>query len=247
MSVAPLNDIVAETDRILDAAADVPLRVLGGVAVALAAGGRTLLPRTYNDADFVTRPGNGPEVVAAFDRLGYEGDTRFNAMNGYRRLLFYDLANERRIDVFVGKFEMSHAIPLADRLTLNARTVPLADLLLTKLQIFALNEKDQRDILNLLHAHPLGDRDDEGAINVAYVAKLLASDWGLWKTSTLTIERVRGAISRYELAPEQEEVVRTRLDDLRARIDEEPKSTKWRLRARVGERVKWYEEPEEVG
>ena len=140
---------------------------------------------------------------------------------------------------------MCHAIPLAKRLTLNARTIPLADLLLTKLQVFALNEKDQRDIVNLLHAHPLSD-SEPGGINAVYVAELLAGDWGLWRTCTLNVERVRGGLARYELAPEQEEIVRTRLDDLRKRIDEAPKSTKWKLRARVGERVKWYEEPEEV-
>jgi hypothetical protein len=244
--VAPLEDVLAETCRILDAAADLPLRVLGGVAIALSADGELLLPREYNDIDFVTAAGRGPEVVRAFDQLGYTGDHRFNGLNGHRRLLFFDAGNERRVDVFVAKFQMCHPIPLAKRLTLNARTIPLADLLLTKLQIFALNEKDQRDIVNLLHAHALADNDADG-INAAYVAKLLAADWGLWRTSTLNIERVRGGLARYGLAPEQEEVVRTRLDDLRSRIDEEPKTTKWKVRARVGERVKWYEEPEEVG
>ena len=247
MTVAPLEDVVAEARRILDAAAEVPLRVLGGAAVALAAGGETLLTRSYNDIDFVTAGGRGPEVVRAFADLGYAGDQRFNGINGHRRLLFFDVANERRVDVFVGRFEMCHVIPLAGRLTLNAHTVPLADLLLTKLQIFALNEKDQRDIVNLLHARPLAERDDEGAINAAYVAQLLAGDWRLWRTATQTIERVRGSLPRYELAPEQEEVVRARLDDLRSRIDAAPKSAKWKLRARVGERVKWYDEPEEVG
>ena len=245
-AVAPLENLVAEADRILDTAADIPLRVLGGVAVALSAHESLLLPRPYNDIDFVTAAGRGPEVVRAFEGLGYLGDQRFNALNGYRRLLFYDTANERRVDVFVAKFEMCHAIPLAKRLTLNARTIPLADLLLTKLQVFALNEKDQRDIVNLVHAHRLSADDGDG-INAAYVAQLLGTDWGLWRTSTLNVERVRGALARYELAPEQEEVVRGRLDDLRIRIDEEPKSTRWKVRARVGERVKWYEEPEEVG
>jgi len=243
---APLQDMLAEARRILDATADVPLRALGGTAIALSAGGELLLPREYNDIDFVTAAGRGPEVVRAFDELGYAGDQRFNGLNGHRRLLFYDTENERRVDVFVAKFEMCHAIPLAKRLTLRAQTIPLADLLLTKLQIFALNEKDQRDIVNLLHAHTLADDDADG-INAHYVAKLLAADWGLWRTSTLNVERVRGGLARYGLAPEQEEVVRTRLDDLRARIDDEPKSTKWKVRARVGERVKWYEEPEEVG
>jgi hypothetical protein len=246
MTVTPLEDLLAEAGRILDIAADVPLRVLGGVAVALSAEGELLLPREYNDIDFITAAGRAPEVVHAFEELGYAGDQRFNGLHGHRRLLFYDTGNERRVDVFVAKFQMCHEIPLANRLTLNARTIPLADLLLTKLQVFALNEKDQRDIVNLLHAHPLSD-SDAGGINAAYLARLLAADWGLWRTATLNVERVRGGLGRYRIAPEQEEVVRARLDDLRRRIDQEPKSTKWRLRARIGERVKWYEEPEEVG
>jgi len=247
VTVTPLSDVLDEAQRILDQGAGLPLRLLGGAAVALAAPIQLLLPRTYADIDFVTASGRGPEVVQTFEELGYVGDQRFNGLNGHRRLLFYDEANERRVDVFVAKFEMCHQIPLAKRLTLNARTIPLADLLLTKLQIFALNEKDQRDVVNLLHAFALADTDDEGAINVRYVAELLSGDWGLWRTSTLNIERVRVALGRYELTPEQEEVVRTRLDELRGSIDNAPKSTKWKVRARVGERVKWYEEPEEVG
>jgi hypothetical protein len=243
VTVAPLADIVAEARRILERAADIPLRLLGGAAVALSAPNGVLLPRTYNDIDFVAGAGRGPEVVEAFEELGYDGDQRFNAMNGHRRLLFYDTANERRVDVFIARFEMCHSIPLDKRLTLHGQTIPLADLLLTKLQIVALNEKDQRDIVNLLHAHPV----ERSAVDGDYVAQLLAGDWGLWRTATMNLERVRGTLARYELAPEQEEIVRARLDDLRSKIDAEPKTTKWKVRARVGERVKWYDEPEEVG
>jgi hypothetical protein len=246
-AVAPHADLLAEARRILERGAGVPLRLLGGAAVALSSPTELLLPRAYNDIDFVTAAGRGPEAVEVFEELGYLGDRRFNGLNGHRRLRFFDEANARRVDVFVAKFEMCHALPLAGRLTVNARTIPLADLLLTKLQIVALNEKDQRDVVNLLHAHPLGSTDDEGSINADYVAGLLAGDWGLWRTATLNLERVRGALGRYGLAPEQEEVVRMRIDALRSRVDERPKSSRWKLRARLGERVKWYEEPEEVG
>jgi hypothetical protein len=246
VSVAPRADVVAEARRILATAGVIPVRALGGVGIALSADRPLLLPREYNDVDLVSAAGKAPDVVRAFDELAYAGDQRFNALHGHRRLLFYDTTNERRVDVFVGKFEMCHAIPLAGRLTVTPLALPPADLLLTKLQVFALNEKDQRDIVNLLHAHPLTEDDAEG-MNAGYIARLLAGDWGLWRTATLNLERVRGALARYALAPEQEEVVRTRLDDLRSRVDEEPKSARWRIRARVGERVKWYEEPEEVG
>jgi len=183
--------------------------------------------------------------VKLFEALGYEGDHQFNGLNGHRRLLFYDTVNERRVDVFVGRFEMCHTWPIAARLSSAEKTLPLGDLLLTKLQIFAINEKDQRDIFNLLHGHKLTD-DDEG-INVAYIAKICAGDWGLWRTTTMNIERARGATQRFQLAPQDEAVVLSRLDDLRKRIDAEPKSRRWKLRARVGERVQWYEDPEETG
>jgi hypothetical protein len=239
-------DIVSEALRVLDVAAGVPLRLLGGVAIAVSLPGEPLLPRPYNDIDFITAKGEGPTIAKLFEELGYEGDHQFNGLNGHRRLLFHDLQNERRIDVFVGRFEMCHMWPLERRLTVTGQTIPLADLLLTKLQIFALNEKDQRDILNLLHGHKLMEQDADG-INTAYIAELCAADWGLWRTLTMNIERARVAVQRFELAPHDEEIVVSRLDDLRRRIDFEPKSTKWKLRAHVGERVKWYQEPEEVG
>jgi hypothetical protein len=246
MSVAaPEHDVVREARRVLEAASGVHLRVLGGVAIELSLPGPALLPRTYNDIDFITAPGEGPKTVKVFEGLGYEGDRQFNGLNGHRRLLFYDTANERRVDVFVGRFEMCHTWPIAARLSAAEQTVPLGDLLLTKLQIFAVNEKDQRDIFNLLYGHKLTENDE--GINVGYIAKICAGDWGLWRTATMNIERARGAAQRFPLAPEDEAVVLSRLDDLRKRIDAEPKSTRWKLRARVGERVQWYEDPEEVG
>jgi hypothetical protein len=247
VTVTPLADILAEARRILVHGGGTPLRLLGGAAVALAAPDGVLLPRVYKDIDFVTGAGCAPEAVRAFDELGYVGDQRFNGLNGHRRLLFFDTANGRQVDVFVAKFEMCHVIPLAKRLALNTLTIPLADLLLTKLQIFALNEKDRRDIVNLMHAHPLGEADDEGMINAGYVAALLAGDWGLWRTVMLNIERVHTGVADYGLEPEQAQIVQARLDELRGRIDAEPKSAKWKVRARVGDRVKWYDEPEEVG
>jgi hypothetical protein len=242
--VTPETDIVRESLRVLNAATDIRLRLLGGLAIEVSLHERPLLSRTYNDIDFITARGEGPRAAKLFEALGYEGDRQFNGLNGHRRLLFYDTTNERRVDVLVGRFEMCHMWPLERRLEVVERTIPLGDLLLTKLQIFAINEKDQRDIVNLLHGHKLTANDD--GINVDYIAKLSASDWGLWRTTTMNIERSRGAVTRFELAPQDEAVVVSRLDDLRKRIDAAPKSTKWKLRARVGERMQWYETPEEI-
>jgi hypothetical protein len=243
----PLRDAVEEARRVLTAAgaADVPLRVLGGVAIALSVPQEPLLSRTFNDIDFMTARGAGPRTAKLFEELGYAGDHQFNGLNGHRRLLFYDMQSERRIDIFVGRFEMCHTWPLERRLTVVPDTLPLADLLLTKLQIFALTEKDQRDIVSLLHGHKLSE--DETGINVVYIAERCAADWGLWRTATANLERVRTGVGRFALGSPAEELVTSRVDDIRKRIDARPKTTKWKLRARVGERVQWYEEPEEVG
>jgi hypothetical protein len=179
--------------------------------------------------------------------MGYEADRPFNATNGHRRLLYYDPPHGRQVDVFVGTFEMCHSIPITERIELHASAVPLAELLLTKMQIVELNAKDQADILTILYHHEVAEDDGDGhAVNAARVAKLCASDWGLLRTTRLNVERTQGALDGSSLTPEQQAVVRERIERLWERIEREPKSTKWKMRNRVGDKVRWYEEPEEV-
>ena len=225
----------------LDAAraAGVPLRLLGGVAVRLRCSGPE---REFKDLDFATtRKGSG-DAQDLLRRLGYEPHVGFNAMNARERLLFFDDAHGRQVDVFVGSFRMCHEIPLEARLEVDSHTVPLAELLLTKLQIIELNEKDVRDAVVLLDEHDT--TDDDTGVNAARVASLCAADWGLWRTITANLDAVAAHLERYDIDHER---VRSRLERLQARIEDAEKSRGWRLRARVGERKRWYELPEEVG
>ena len=245
----PLAEIVDEARRLTDAAADqeLPIRLVGGLAIKLRADGslHPALTRAYKDIDLVTPKGRGKPVGAFLTTMGYAPDEPFNAFNGGTRLLFYDLAHERQLDVFVGIFRMCHEIPLTDRVTLDPVTLPLAELLLTKLQIVSLNEKDLRDTIAILLHHPIAD-DDGPAINARRVAELCADDWGLWRTSKMNVTRVREGLDSYELSDRERATVNQRLDELWERIDAAPKSRGWRLRDRIGDRKRWYEEPDEV-
>jgi hypothetical protein len=246
----PVANIVEEARRILSEAAarSLPVRLIGGLAIRLHATAEPErgLAREFKDIDLVT-PGNKSREVNDFiESLGYTPDRAFNALNSGRRALFYDVAHERQLDVFVGSFVMCHKIPVADRLDVDPITVPLAELLLTKLQIIELNEKDLRDILALVIEHEIADHDSD-AINAAHIAKLCADDWGLWRTSKQTIERARLGVGRFELTDTQRAILDTRLQALWSRIEAEPKSRRWKLRDRVGDRMRWYLEPEEVG
>jgi len=162
-------------------------------------------------------------------------------MNGRERLLFYDNPNARQMDVFVSSFRMCHEIPLEKRLTVDEDTVPLAELLLTKLQIIELNEKDVRDTVALLLEHAV--TDDDSGVNAAQFAALCCEDWGLCHTITRNLTSVRERVGGYDV---DRDVVATRVDVLLDRLEATPKSRSWRIRAKVGERKRWYELPEEV-
>jgi hypothetical protein len=249
---APLRDITAEARRVLDVADTngVALRLLGGLAVALRVppGATQLLPREYRDIDFIVPKGTtARRITALVAGAGYTEDEQFNAVNGHRRLLFHDEVNRRQMDVFLGTFAMCHEIPIGDRVDKERDTIPLAELLLTKLQVVEINDKDLHDVFTLLYHADLGETDGAETINVRQVATLCAADWGLWRTASLNIERAAATLPALELGISAREVLSRRLTDLRARIDAEPKTRKWKLRARIGDRVQWYEDVEEVG
>jgi hypothetical protein len=246
---APDPDVTVEALRLaeLGDARGVPLRVVGGVAVALHTKGdvHPALRRPYRDIDLVTRRKGDRDALKVLVDAGYESNERFNSMVGvHNRLVVYDTANGRQLDVFVGEFKMCHAVRF-DRLDVDGPTVPLAELLVTKLQIVKLNEKDVKDVVAILLEHPV-DSGDADTVNAARVAQLLASDWGLWRTSRGSVETVRESLDRLALAEDERALVRARLDALWERVEEEPKPLRFRTRARVGDRTRWYEEPDEV-
>ena len=242
-------DMVEEAVRVAEEAErqDVALRLLGGVAVKVRAndGLQPAFEREYADLDWITPKGKSSQVQRFFESLGYVPQTRFNALYGRERLLYFDEENDRQVDVLIGKFRMSHEIPFGERMTMEPLTVPLAELLLTKLQVVELNEKDVGDALALLDDHPVNEQDGD-CINAAHIAKLCASDWGLWRTFTANLEALDGYLGRFDLTEECKERITERVGALLGRIEEEPKSFGWKVRSKIGERKRWYELPEEV-
>jgi hypothetical protein len=239
---------VEEGERLLALAHDrnATFALLGGVAVRLHAPQvPASLDREYKDLDFAVPKGGSGAAGKLLGDAGYEPQIVFNAMNGKERLLFHDTVNGRQVDVFVGSFRMCHAIPLSERLKPRETTVPLAELLLTKLQIIELNEKDIRDAVLLLHGHEVADHDDD-AVNGARIGELCAEDWGLWRTITRNLERTGRHVDDYSLPHDKASQIKERLTRLLSRIEAAPKNRAWKLRDRIGERKRWYELPEEV-
>jgi hypothetical protein len=238
--------VIEEAERISAAASagKVPAKLVGGAAVNLhcSSARQAPLKRKYGDLDFVASSKQRQAVQKLFESLGYQGDRRFNTLNGDQRLLYLDGVNGRQIDVFIDRMKMCHVIELANRLGHEGPTLTPADLLISKLQVYEVNLKDLVDTTALLLDHPIADHDDD-AINAAYLARLTSEDWGLHRTLQLNSGRVREAVRELDV---DAGLVNQRLDELWTRIDAQPKSLKWKLRARVGDRMSWYELPEEV-
>jgi len=245
--LTPVPGLEDEAKRLLQASSDkkVVLKLLGGVAVAMRcpSASRSGLRRSYVDMDFVAHEKQSKAIGAFFVEMGYQPRQRFNAMMGRKRLIFNDLANQRRVDIFLDVFEMCHRFNFSERVGLEPLTLPLADLLATKLQIVQINEKDFKDLTALLLDHDVGSVDGD-TINGPYVARLCSNDWGTYKTLTLNLSKLGTSINGYGLAPSEVETVRTRIGKLVDMIEKEPKSFAWKMRARVGEKKTWYELPE---
>jgi hypothetical protein len=247
-------DLAAEAVRLLEGieAEGVEARLIGGMAIRLIAGERLdpVFHREIADLDFVAARGAGRPLGELLETAGYEPEREFNALNGARRMLFMDPVHGRQVDVFVGSFEMCHTLPLTERLGARPRTLPAAELLMTKLQIVELNAKDRGDAFALLHAHEVAEADLDAsgvdAIDAARIAELTSRDWGLQRTFELNLERLREAVGELPLEAGERAAIEARIERLGAAIDAAPKSRKWKLRDRVGERKRWYEEPEEV-
>ena len=260
-----LQDPLAEALRVVDLAdkRGLLVRLMGGMAIrAHAPDWPARTRRVEVDLDFATR---GKDRGAFYDLLsneGYTADKRHNALFGGKQAYFVDVPRSRPVDVLVDSLEMCHRFEFGDRLAKSTPTLPLAELLLSKLQIVKINRKDVLDALVLLAEHPLaGDdgapdaRTGQGAINVPRILSFTSNDWGWWRTVTGNLDKLSQFIDT-EMTPADLDVGEGRevryapggqIAALRTAIEAAPKSTRWKLRARVGERQAWYQDPEEMG
>jgi hypothetical protein len=249
-----LADPLAEALRLIGVADEqgLSVRLMGGLAFhARAPEWTARIERERRDIDLTTSSRDRKAVADLLVANGYVADRQYNALYGHKQLYFVDPARGRPVDVLVDRLEMCHRLEFAERLKVDWPTLPLADLLLSKLQVVKVNRKDLLDALILLAEHPL--TGDDSGINVERITALTANDWGWWRTVTGNLDRLLTFLAG-EIGPSDLDTGRpnrfspaAQVTALRDAIDAAPKSTRWRLRARVGDRMTWYEEPEEVG
>jgi hypothetical protein len=241
-----------EVRRIVEAGnqAGLMLRLLGSLAFQFHCpkhgGLQAQMGRAYTDIDFAGYGNQAAALSQLLARLGYQEDREVFIATEGGRAIFERPANGLHVDIFYEKLDFCHVIRWAGRLEVDSPTIPLAELLLEKMQIVKINEKDIIDTIMLLLEHPLGESDAE-TINAKHIAQLCASDWGLWRTTTMNLDKVKRLAQNYpQLSADDKARVGAQVDLALERVAAEPKPLAWRLRDRVGDRVKWYKDVDEV-
>ena len=233
----------------LAATASIPARLIGGVAIWVRASpaARAALGRDYPDIDLVAHKRQSRALRTVLEDGGYQPERVFNATHGARRLLYHSPDGRWQVDVFLDTFEMSHTLDLGARLDTEPETLPATELLLTKLQIAEVNAKDISDTAMLLWDHePVPGADGPQRLNLAQLARVCGADWGLYTTVTDNLAACSSQLGQLVADESARATIQERIEIIRKGLDAAPKSLAWRMRAKVGRRVRWYELPEEV-
>ena len=243
-------DAMAEAMDLISAAhkQGITVRLLGGMAVRVLCPDFPPRPATgLQDIDLASVTSSRKSLQNFLIEQGHQPDKNFNALYGHKQLYFVSALSGRPIDVLIDKLSMCHELDFKDRITRMPATLDPLDVLLSKLQIVKLNEKDVRDIVYLLSGYPVREGAAAGTISLDLYRPIVGDDWGWWRTVTMNLEKLGALIAEQpELVPAgathdpaAQAVV------LAAAAEDAPKSRRWKMRARLGERVRWYQDPEE--
>jgi hypothetical protein len=222
------------------------LKLLGGLAIRRLfpeASELSVLKRSCKDIDFAVGKHDAKGLNNVFEELGFLPNRQFNALHGATRLL-YSLG-EIQADIFIGVFEQCHRLDLESRLRVLDDTLTPADLLLMKLQVVEINEKDYQDLCILLLGCDLGSQDSIATINMDYLTRITSQDWGWYTTCCDTLEKLIPYI-RENFSSGEDDAIINKIKQIVTQMEQRPKSLKWKMRGAVGRKIQWYELPEET-
>jgi len=277
--IVPTEIFINESQEIVEKAKQegIILRILGGLGIAIHCenhkefaqklgriGTGVIEGQEYSDIDYVSYRDHREKIKELFNKIGYAKRRATLSTAASERQIYYHPKGWFYVDVFFDKLLVAnHPIDFKGRLELDYPTITVTDMLLEKIQMWeAFSEKDLKDCLLLLKTHDIKEKSEKESIDAAYIAKLLAQDWGFWYTATTNLKKLhkflieldklgpQAHIDPKQIETKDREEISAKIEALLQRIEREPKSFGWKMRAKVGTKKKWYnpvERPETVG
>lgn len=219
--------------------------MMGGLAVRAHCEDLEFCEREYGDIDLVGLERQAAEIRSTFESLGYSEDLEVAISTDGTRLLFQQKGTRDHVDVFLDELRMEHTIDLRERLHIEELTISVSDILVTKLIIYDMNEKDYRDIFSTVKDLEFGSEDIPGMINVDYIASICSRNWPLYQDLTSNIDRCLHILSYYDFSEEEVNKIKDRFHTIKKTMQARPKSLRWKLRALFGNRIPVREVVEE--
>jgi len=243
-------EFIDEGIRLVNAAEEqgIQLRILGSIAYRLQCPKHVHMfddmQRVLTDVDFAGLKKQNSDIRKFMIAQGYEADEGVYVASEGARHIYVHPETQLNLDVFADELYFCHRIPFIGRLDFDSPTICITDLLLEKMQIVEINLKDFKDTLVLPLEHPLGTKaDGKKCIDMDYISGIMANDWGFYHTFITNVRRLPGYISEFStIGVDEARIIRDRVEDLLQRIEDIPKSLKWRLRAKIGTQLRWYQE-----
>lgn len=255
MAVGSWETVQREAAALVNGAAErgLTVRVVGSTGIRLhcpeACAAMDEVKRPANDIDVVVRHAHRGGLREWLETRGWVVDRDLLVALEGERFAFHHPDSGLDLDVFVERLEFCHTIELGDRWALHPVTVPIEELLLQKLQVHELTYCDLVDAAVVLATHDVAAGEDhEERIDCGYLVGVLASDWGFHRDATANLERVRRAVGRGGEVSLPDEGARRVQEGAALLLDATAASKKtlgWRMRARVGERLQWWEDVSE--
>ena len=227
----------------------IQLRILGSLAFRIHCPKFVYLldqmERELTDIDYMGLSVQQNKYPSFMLEMGYEMDKDLLLATEGSRYFFENHKTGLGVDIFVDKLDYCHPIWMKDRLELDAPTVTLIDLLMEKMQIVEINAKNFKDTFVLLLEHELG-KDDREKIDIDYLSKVLGNDWGFYYTFILNLQKCKEFLSKFDsLDFNQKTEINQKIDDILLTIESSSKSLRWRLRSKIGTKMKWYRDVNE--
>ena len=277
--IVPTEVFIRESQEIVEKAKQegIVLRILGGLSIAIHCkehrefaqklgrmGTGVIKGQEYSDIDYVSYRNQREKIKELFDKIGYAKRRATLSTAASERQIYYHPKGWFYVDVFFDKLLVAnHPIDFRGRLELDYPTITVTDMLLEKIQMWeAFSVKDLKDCLLLLKAHDIKEKSEKESIDTLYIAKILAQDWGFWYTATTNLKNLKKFITEIDklgieadinpkqIEKKEREDITEKIEAILERIEKEPKSFGWKMRAKIGTKKKWYnpvERPETVG
>jgi hypothetical protein len=277
--LVPTEVFLRESQEIVEKAKQegIVLRILGGLSIAIHCqehrefaqklgrmGTGVIKGQEYSDIDYVSYRNQREKIKELFDKIGYAKRRATLSTAASERQIYYHPKGWFYVDVFFDKLLVAnHPIDFRGRLELDYPTITVTDMLLEKIQMWeAFSVKDLKDCLLLLKAHDIKEKSEKESIDTLYIAKILAQDWGFWYTATTNLKNIKKFITEMDklgteadinpkqIEKKEREDITEKIEAILERIEKEPKSFGWKMRAKIGTKKKWYnpvERPETVG